>query len=64
MERSPARRGIDPRKQFMSPLTGLLKEEPSVPSAREGVKKSLSLAVAAAPLDVRKACGFPASGPA
>ena len=35
-----------------------------LPSPSEGVKKSLSLAVAAAPLDVRKACGFPASGAA
>ena len=27
-------------------------------------KNSLAVAAAAAPLDVRKACGFPASGPA
>jgi hypothetical protein len=34
------------------------------PTAKEKVKKSPVLANAAAPLDVRKACGFPASSPA
>jgi len=49
---------------FFTPFQGLRTENTAhfLTQADECVKNRYAQAVAAAPLDVRKACGFPASG--